>query len=158
MVGIEKNKSIPRKTSAIGLSKCGKIKALSPLPFIRKNTITFCPVWAILWQETGRDHTFKSRHEILQPRKSWATQFKKMLFQHSFTAISTKGHFSVKFNPDFEVWLLLWLPCPQFWKKWDRFVSQCWTDCHQFKTPIIKTKKARMAFSNHPFSFWDQFN
>ena len=69
MVRIEKNKSISWKTSAIGLSKYGKIKALSPLLFTGKIQLLFVLFGLFL----AGNRTFKSRNEILQPRKSWAT-------------------------------------------------------------------------------------
>ena len=51
-------------------------------------------------------------HTLLESCNSWT----------SFAAIGTKEYSSVKFNPNFQVWLLLWLPRLQVWKKWVEFI------------------------------------
>ena len=54
-----------RKTLAIELSKYLKIKALSPLPFPGKNTISFCSISAVFCEKKGHGHMFKGRNQNL---------------------------------------------------------------------------------------------
>ena len=116
MARIEKNKSIREKLWPSVHPNIEKAK-LYLLYSLREKYNYFFPCLGYFWLEKRRGQVSESKFDI----PYWSLAIPGQLnirnvvpALSSFVAIGTKEYSSVKFNPYFQVWLLLWLPRLQF--------------------------------------------
>ena len=135
-------------------------------PF-RKKCEYFLQYLGYFCQETGRGHYSKCCNQNLtNPISSTrflvnflSKYFGVNIFQ--FCGYRWQRTFQKDLNADFQVWLLFLVPHLYFWKKWATFPDSeinAESICTNLKSQKLKKQKARMPFSNCPFSSWDQFN
>ena len=122
-----KKKIYSGKALTIGLSEYIKSKALSPFPFKKKIQLLFSLFGLLLAGKKTWSSVEESESKFDIPYWSLAIPGQPNVKNvvpalSSFAAIGTKEYSSVKFNPYFHVWLLVWLPRQQFWKKWVGFI------------------------------------
>ena len=114
-----KKKIYSGKALTIGLSEYIKSKALSPFHFKRKIQLLFSLFGLLLAGEKTWSSVEESESKFDIPYWSLAIPGQPNVKNvvpalSSFAAIGTKEYSSVKFNPYFQVWLLLWLSRLQF--------------------------------------------
>ena len=160
MKEIKKNKQHYGKTSAIGLFKYVKIKALSLLTFLGKIWLLFHYL-GYFWQETGHGHKSQGPNQNFKypitPTRFLVNFLSKNLIPtlSSFAAIGHKWFSS----------LAAFLGTThKFLKKMSQ-ISWCRTlnnrmlnQLASISNPKMKNQKARVPFSNYAFLFWNQFN